>query len=86
MLRMANPVLNPNGYIAAAGAVLAAAVMIDNAVHRHGVIDTTVIVSAAGAVSALFARQLVTPVKDPKDASGNALATVPAPPATAPEA
>lgn len=76
--RMLNPLTNPNGYIAAAGAVLAAAVMIDNAIHSHGIIDVPVIVSAVGAVSALFARQLVTPVKDPKDGNGNSLSASPA--------
>jgi hypothetical protein len=29
MLRMVNPALNPNGYIAAAGALLAAGIMVD---------------------------------------------------------
>jgi hypothetical protein len=81
--RLASPATNPNGYIAAAGAVLAAAVMLDNAWHHHGVINTTVIVSAAGAVGALFARQAVTPVRDPKDGCGNPLVPA-APPGLAP--
>ena len=70
MPRLINPMTNPNGYLAAGGAVFAAAVMIINAVHHHGIIDPPVIV---GAVGALFARQLVTPVKDPKDGNGNPL-------------
>lgn len=81
MPRLLNPLTNPNGYLSAAGAVLAAAVMIANAVHRHGIVDPVVIVAAVGAVGALFARQQVTPVKDPKDANGNALVqAAPAPP------
>jgi len=72
--RMVNPLTNPNGYLAAAGAVLGVAVMVDNAVHHHGVIDTTVVISMLGAVGALFARQYVTPVRDPKDGNGAALA------------
>jgi hypothetical protein len=75
--RLLNPFTNPNGYLAAAGAVLAAAVMVTNAVHRHGIVDPTVIVAAVAAVGTLFARQQVTPVKDPKDGNGNPL--VPAP-------
>ena len=82
MPRLLNPFLNPTGYLAAAGAVLAAAVMITNAVHHHGIIDPTVIVGAVGAVGALFARQQVTPVKDPRDGNGNPLTL--APPVTPP--
>lgn len=78
MPRLLNPLTNPAGYLSAAGAVLAAAVMITNAVNHHGIIDATVIVAAVGAVGALFARQQVTPVKDPKDGNGNPL--LPAPP------
>ena len=77
MPRLVNPATNPNGYMAAAGAILAAVVMITNAVHHHGIIDPTVIVSAIGAMAALFTRQLVTPVGDPKDGNGNALRLVP---------
>ena len=79
MPRMLNPLTNPNGYLAAAGAVFSAAVMVTNAVHGHGIIDVPVIVGAAGAVGALFSRTLVTPVKDPKD--GNGAPLKPAPPA-----
>lgn len=71
--RLVSPATNPNGYMAAVGAVLAAAVMISNAVNHHGVIDTTVIVSAVGAVLALVSRQYVTPVSDPRDGNGNLL-------------
>lgn len=71
--RLVNPATNPNGYIAAAGAVYAVAAMAYNAANGHGIINPTVIVSALGAVGALFARQYVTPVSDPKDAGGNAL-------------
>lgn len=77
--RLVNPATNPNGYMAAAGAVLAAAVMIYNAVNHHGVIDTTVIVSAVGAVLALVSRSYVTPVKDPRDGNGGQLVPVASP-------
>lgn len=77
LARIANPVTNPGGYLAAAGAVVAAAVMIVNAVHHHGVIDSSVIIAAVGAVGALFTRQIVTPVKDPHDANGVMLTTLP---------
>lgn len=85
MPRLLNPFTNPNGYLSAAGAVLAATVMITNAVHHHGIVDPTVIVAAVGAVGALFSRQLVTPVKDPKDGNGSPLLPVPVP-AVAPPA
>jgi len=81
--RMVNPLTNPNGYLAAAGAVLGVAVMVDNAVHHHGTVNTTVIISMIGAVGALFARQYVTPVRDPKDGNGTAL-TPAQPPVAAP--
>jgi hypothetical protein len=71
--RALNPSTNPAGWMAAAGTVLAAAVMITNAVNHHGVIDTTVIASAVGAVLALFTRTVVTPVADPKDGAGKPL-------------
>lgn len=88
--RALNISTNPAGWLAAAGAVYAAAVMIYNTWNHHGVIDTNVIIAAIGAVGALFTRQLVTPIKDPKDGAGNALVPVapavtsyepPAPPA-----
>lgn len=77
--RLANPATNPNGYMAAIGAVVAAVVMLTNAVSHHGVIDTTVIVSGVGAFLALVSRQYVTPVSDPRDGNGNSLLP-PAPP------
>lgn len=76
-MRLLNPATNPAGWMSAIGAVLAATVMITNALHHHGIIDATVVVSAAGAVMALFTRQVVTPVSDPKSADGVPL--VPAP-------
>ncbi len=81
--RVLSPVTNPAGLLAAAGAVYAAAVMIYNVVNHHGVIDTAVIVAAIGAVGALFTRQVVTPVADPKDGNGNPL--VPATAAVTPQ-
>ena len=82
MPRMLNPLTNPNGYVSAAGAVFAAALMITNALHHHGIIDPPVIVAAVGAVGALFARQKVTPVADPRDGNGDKLtAAQPAAPA-----
>lgn len=87
--RILNPVTDPAGYIAAAGAVTAAAVMITNTIHHHGVIDSSVIIAAIGAVGALFTRQLVTPVADPKNASGIPLVPAPVggtvPPAAVPK-
>jgi hypothetical protein len=73
MKRLVSPALNPAGLMAAAGAVYAAAVMITNAVHHHGIIDPAVIVAAVGAVAALLARQVVTPVADPRDGNGEPL-------------
>lgn len=73
LARLLNVKTNPAGYMAAAGAVYAAAAMILNAVHHHGVINVPVIIAAVGAVSALLSRQLVTPVADPKDGAGNKL-------------
>lgn len=67
--------------LAAAGAIYAATVMITNTINHHGVIDPEVIVAAIGAVGALFTRQLVTPVADPKDGNGNPLKPLlPSPP------
>jgi hypothetical protein len=67
---------NPAGWLAAAGAVFAAATMIYNAVNHHGVIDTGVIVAAAGAVGAILTRSAVTPVADPKNGAGVPLVPV----------
>jgi len=71
--RLVSPTLNPAGLMAAAGTVYAAAVMIYNAMHHHGVIDPAVIVTAVGAVAALLTRQVVTPVADPRDGNGDSL-------------
>jgi hypothetical protein len=71
--RLLNLKLNPAGYMSAAGAVYAAAVMIYNAVHHHGIINVPVIIAAITAVSALFTRQLVTPTGDPHDGAGRKL-------------
>lgn len=81
--RALNISTNPAGWLAAAGAVYAAAVMIYNAFNHHGVIDTNVIIAAVGAVGALLTRQVVTPVSDPKDGAGQPLA--PLSPPVAPE-
>lgn len=77
--RLANPATNPNGFLAAIGAVLAAAIMIYNAVNHHGVIDTTVVVAGVGAFLSLVSRQYVTPVKDPRDGNGGQLVPVMSP-------
>lgn len=92
-----HPMLNPTGYMAAAGAIYAVAVMVYNAVNHHGIISIPVIVAAIGAVAALFTHQIVTPVKAPKNGAGVPLVPVhqlvtmgtavnnpPVPPATAP--
>src|SRR5260221_2590773 len=82
MKRILSPVTNSAGLSAAALAVYAAAVMIYNVANHHGVIDVPVIVAALAAVSALYTRQKVTPVADPRDGNGQPL--VPAPPRTGP--
>lgn len=74
--RAISPATNPAGLLATAGAVLAAVVMILNAVNHHGIIDSSVIVAAVGAVAALLTRQVVTPIADPKDGAGNPLLTI----------
>lgn len=75
---------DPTGYLAALGAVYAAAVMIYNALNHHGVIDTNVIIAAIGAVGALLTRNSVTPLADPRNALGEPLvAAPPAPQETA---
>jgi hypothetical protein len=71
-----NITTNPAGWLATAGAVYAAAVMIYNAVNHHGVIDTNALVAAVGAVGALLTRQVVTPVSDPKNGAGVPLVPV----------
>lgn len=71
--RALSPLTNPAGLTAAGMAVYAAAVMIANAARGHGVIDVPVIVAAVSAVAALWTRQQVTPVTDPRDASGRPL-------------
>ncbi len=73
MKRILSPVTNSAGLSAAALAVYAAAVMIYNVANHHGVIDVPVIVAALAAVSALYTRQKVTPVADPRDGNGNPL-------------
>jgi len=84
--RALSPTLNPTGLMAAAGAVYAAAVMIWNATHHHGVINPAVIVAAVGAVAALLTRQVVTPVADPRDGNGDSLVCANAAVAVAPAA
>jgi hypothetical protein len=71
-----NITTNPTGYMAAASTVYAAAVMIYNAYHHHGVIDVPVIIAAATAIAALLTRQIVTPVAAPRDGAGTPLVPV----------
>ena len=77
--RVLYPNLNPTGLMATAGAVYAAAVMIWNAYHHHGVLSVPVVIAAVGAVSALLTRTVVTPVADPKNGAGVPLVPAPAP-------
>ena len=76
--RALSPMTNPAGLSAAGLALYAAVVMIYNATHNHGVIDVPVVIAAISAVAALYTRQKVTPVADPKDGNGNPLVTIPA--------
>ncbi len=59
--------------MAAAGAIYAAAAMLWNVAHHHGVISVPVIVAALGAAWALYTRTAVTPVAAPRDGNGNRL-------------
>lgn len=74
--RSLDPMTNPAGFLAAAQAVFALVLGIYNAVNHHGVLDSTVITSAVGAVAALFARNLVTPVADPRNSGGEHLVPI----------
>ena len=77
MKRALTPSLNPTGIASAIAAVYAAAVMIWNAVHHHGVIDPQVIVAGIAAAAFLYSRFLVTPVADPRDGNGTPLKAAP---------
>jgi hypothetical protein len=70
MKRALSPVTNSAGLSSAALAVYAAVAMIYNAASHHGVISVPVIVAAVAAAAALYTRQKVTPVADPKDGNG----------------
>ena len=80
MKRALTPATNPAGIGSSIAAIYAAAVMIWNATHHHGVIDPQVIVAALTAAAFLYARFKVTPVADPKDGNGQPLTAVPAAP------
>jgi hypothetical protein len=84
MKRALSPLTNAAGLTAAGMAVYAAILMVTNAVHSHGVIDVPVIVAAVSAVAALYTRQKVTPVADPKDGNGQPLVSASAPTRFAP--
>lgn len=80
---------NPTGIASAVAAIYAAAVMLYNAAHSHGVIDVPVIVAAVSAAAFLYARFKVTPTADPKNGAGEPLVTAtvaPPRPAYAPPA
>jgi hypothetical protein len=74
--RLLHPALNPGGYMAAAGAIYAAIVMIVSAANHHGVVSVPVIVAAVAAVASLLGRHVVTPVADPRAADGTQLIPV----------
>jgi len=83
MNRVLNPSLNPAGLSAAVLALYALGEGIWNVTHHAGAIDPQVIVAAIAAVAALFTRQVVTPVADPKDGAFRPLGPVveyPSPP------
>jgi len=64
----------PAAVVSVAMAVYAAVVMAYRAVVLHeGVLDTDVLVAAAGAVGGLWVRLQVTPVARPRDAEGRPL-------------
>ena len=75
-----SPMTNPTGYMAAAGAVYAVVVMVYNVANHHAALNgpnlTALIVAAVGAVGALLTRQVVTPVKAPKDGAGRDLVAI----------
>lgn len=81
MNRILNPSLNPAGLSSAALALYALGIGIWNVTHHAGAIDPQVIVAAMAAVAALFTRQVVTPVADPKDGANRPLKPLAAPPA-----
>jgi hypothetical protein len=71
--RFLHPAANPAGYTSAAGVIYAAAVMLWNARYHHDPVSAPVIVAAIAAIASLVTRQLVTPVADPRDATGTPL-------------
>jgi hypothetical protein len=71
--RLLSPMTNSAGLTSAGMAIYAAVVMIYNASHNHGVVSVPVIVAAVAAVAALYTRQKVTPIADPKDGNGTPL-------------
>ena len=73
-----NVTTNPTGYAAAAGAIYAGAAMLYNAYYHHGVFSAPVFIALVGAVISLLTRQIVTPVRAPRDGAGNPLVPVPA--------
>jgi hypothetical protein len=76
LARALSPKLNPGGYMAAAGAIYAAGVMVLNAAHGHGPISVPVIVAAVAAITSLLSRHVVTPVADPRTSDGTQLIPV----------
>jgi len=84
MIRLLSPSLNPTGMTAAAGAVYAGAAMLYNAYYHHAVFSVPVFIALIAAVASLLTRQVVTPVRDPKDGAGNVLVPAPAAPAGPP--
>jgi multidrug efflux pump subunit AcrA (membrane-fusion protein) len=75
--RTLNPALNSTGFMAAAGAIYAAAAMIYNVYNHHGVLQAPVVLAAVAAVASLLIRQRVTPVADPVDGAGRTLVPLP---------
>lgn len=73
MKRVFSPATNPAGLTSLIAALYALACGIWNVAHHRGAVDPQVIVAALSAVAALFTRQVVTPVTDPKDGAGRRL-------------
>jgi hypothetical protein len=74
--RLLTPSLNPTGLTASAGVLYLIVQSILNYRAHSAIIDPQVVIAAIGTVLALLTRQVVTPVKDPRDGNGAQLGQV----------